>query len=153
MNTNLRIGDVLKEKGYVTDEQMNQALAYQKEHRDMRVGQILRELGFVTEEQVLDALASRLQLRIVDVAQLPVDVKAVAMVSRELAEKNLLLPISVQEHHMVLAVNDPLNYFALEEVRQQTGCQLEICLSSPVSRFWRIWISLRSVSPRTAISG
>lgn len=71
MNTNLRIGDVLKEKGYVTDEQMNQALAYQKEHRDMRVGQILRELGFVTEEQVLDALASRLQLRIVDVAQLP----------------------------------------------------------------------------------
>ena len=45
MNTNLRIGDVLKEKGYVTDEQMNQALAYQKEHRDMRVGQILRELG------------------------------------------------------------------------------------------------------------
>ena len=32
MNTNLRIGDVLKEKGYVTDEQMNQALAYQKEH-------------------------------------------------------------------------------------------------------------------------
>ena len=64
MNTNLRIGDVLKEKGYVTDEQMNQALAYQKEHRDMRVGQILRELGFVTEEQVLDALASRLQLRI-----------------------------------------------------------------------------------------
>ena len=115
MNTNLRIGDVLKEKGYVTDEQMNQALAYQKEHRDMRVGQILRELGFVTEEQVLDALASRLQLRIVDVAQLPVDVKAVAMVSRELAEKNLLLPISVQEHHMVLAVNDPLNYFALEE--------------------------------------
>ena len=79
MNTNLRIGDVLKEKGYVTDEQMNQALAYQKEHRDMRVGQILRELGFVTEEQVLDALASRLQLRIVKVAQLPVDVKAVAM--------------------------------------------------------------------------
>ena len=33
MNTNLRIGDVLKEKGYVTDEQMNQALAYQKEHQ------------------------------------------------------------------------------------------------------------------------
>lgn len=52
---------------------MSQALAYQKEHRDMRIGQILRELGFVTENQVLDALASRLNLKIVDVAQLSVD--------------------------------------------------------------------------------
>lgn len=128
MNTNLRIGEVLTEKGYVTGEQMDQALAYQKEHRDMRVGQILRELGFVTEQQVLDALASKLQLKIVDVAQLSVELKAVALISRELAEKNLMLPISVREHHMVLAVNDPLNYFALEEVRQQSGCQLEICL-------------------------
>ena len=152
MNTNLRIGDVLKEKGYVTDEQMNQALAYQKEHRDMRVGQILRELGFVTEEQVLDALASRLQLRIVDVAQLPVDVKAVAMVSRELAEKNLLLPISVQEHHMVLAVNEPLNYFALEEVRQQTGCQLEICLSEEEPLRKAVSYYFAEVSARQAAS-
>ena len=129
MNRNLRIGEVLTEKGYVTEEQMSQALAYQKEHRDMRIGQILRELGFVTEDQVLDALASRLNLKIVDVAQLSVDLTAVGMVSREVAEKNLMLPISVQGHHMVLVTNDPLNYFALEEVRQQTGCQLEICLS------------------------
>ena len=129
MNRNLRIGEVLTEKGYVTEKQMTQALAYQKEHRDMRVGQILRELGFVTENQVLDALASRLNLKIVDVAQLSVDLTAVGMVSREVAEKNLMLPVSVQGHHMVLVTNDPLNYFALEEVRQQTGCQLEICLS------------------------
>lgn len=77
MNRNLRIGEVLTEKGYVTEEQMTQALAYQKEHRDMRIGQILRELGFVTENQVLDALASRLNLKIVDVAQLSVDLTAV----------------------------------------------------------------------------
>lgn len=129
MKTNLRIGDVLKEKGYVSDEQMMQALAYQKEHRDKRVGQILMELGFVTEKQVLEALASRMHLKIVDVAQLSVDIKAVGMITKELAEKNLLLPISVQGHNMILVSNDPLNYFALEEVRQQTGCQLEIYLS------------------------
>ena len=130
MKTNLRIGEVLEEKGYVTDEQIRQALAYQKEHRDKRVGQILMELGFVTENQVLEALASRLHLDIVDVAQLQVDLKAVGMISRDLAEKNLLLPVSVKEHTMVLVTNDPLNYFALEEVRQQTGCQLDICLSA-----------------------
>ena len=41
MRTNLRIGEILTEKGYVTEEQMSQALVYQKEHRDKRVGQIL----------------------------------------------------------------------------------------------------------------
>ena len=127
--TNLRIGDILVEKGYVTPDQMNQALAWQKEHRDKRVGQILMELGFVSESQVLDALASRLHLNIVDVAQLSVDLQAVGKVSREVCEKNLILPVSLQGHNMEIVTNDPLNYFALEEVRQQTGCQLEISLS------------------------
>ena len=129
MRTNLRIGEILEDKGYVTAEQIGQALAYQKEHRDKRVGQILMELGFVTENQVLEALADRLHLEIVDVAQIPVNLKAVGMINRELAEKNLILPVSVKEHSMVLVTNDPLNYFALEEVRQQTGCHLEIQLS------------------------
>lgn len=127
--TNLRIGDILVEKGYVTPDQMNQALAWQKEHRDKRVGQNLMELGFVSESQVLDALASRLHLNIVDVAQLSVDLQAVGKVSREVCEKNLILPVSLQGHNMEIVTNDPLNYFALEEVRQQTGCQLEISLS------------------------
>ena len=127
--TNLRIGDILVEKGYVTPDQMNQALAWQKEHRDKRVGQILMELGFVSESQVLDALASRLHLNIVDVAQISVDLQAVGKVSREVCEKNLILPVSLQGHNMEIVTNDPLNYFALEEVRQQTGCQLEISLS------------------------
>ena len=152
MNRNLRIGEVLTEKGYVTEEQMTKALAYQKEHRDKRVGQILRELGFVTEDQVLDALASRLNLKIVDVAQLSVDLKAVGMISRELAEKNLLLPISEQNHHMVLVTNDPLNYFALEEVRQQTGCQLEICLSEEEPLRKAVSYYFAEVSARKAAS-
>ena len=127
--TNLRIGDILVEKGYVTPDQMNQALAWQKEHRDKRVGQILMELGFVSESQVLDALASRLHLNIVDVAQLSVDLQAVGKVSREVCEKNLIRPVRLQGHNMEIVTNDPLNYFALEEVRQQTGCHLEISLS------------------------
>jgi len=129
---NLRIGEILEEKGYVTGEQMSQALAYQKEHREMRVGQILMELGFVTENQVLEALANRLNLEIVEVSQIQVDLQAVGMISRELAEKNLFLPVSLKGKVLGLVTNDPLNYFALEEVKQQTGCQLEIYLSEEV---------------------
>lgn len=150
MKRNLRIGEVLTEKGYVTEEQISQALAYQKEHRDMRVGQILMELGFVTETQVLEALASRLQLRIVDVAQIVVNVEAVAMVDKSLAEKNLILPVNVKDHNMQIVTNDPLNYFALEEVRQQTGCQLEILLSEEAPLKQAISYYFAEVSARKA---
>lgn len=132
MKKNLRIGEILEEKGYVTGEQMSQALAYQKEHREMRVGQILMELGFVTENQVLEALANRLNLEIVEVSQIQVNLQAVGMISRELAEKNLFLPVSLKGKVLGLVTNDPLNYFALEEVKQQTGCQLEIYLSEEI---------------------
>ena len=150
MKRNLRIGEVLTEKGYVTEGQISQALTYQKEHRYMRVGQILMKLGFVTETQVLEALASRLQIRIVDVAQLVVNVEAVAMVDKALAEKNLILPVNIKEHNMQIVTNDPLNYFALEEVRQQTGCQLEILLSEEAPLKQAISYYFAEVSARKA---
>ncbi len=129
MKKNLRIGEVLSELGYITEEQMDQALSYQKEHREMRVGQILVELGFVTESQVLEALAARLGLEIVNIGQLTVDLQAVAMIPRDLAQKQNILAIHRSGSTLMVATNDPLNYFGLEEVRQRTGCQLETRLS------------------------
>ena len=150
VKSNLRIGEILTEKGYVTEEQIGQALAYQKEHRDMRVGQILMELGFVTEMQVLEALADRLHVDIVEVAQLSVDISAVSMVEKSLAEKNLILPIQEKNHTMTIVTNDPLNYFSLEEVRQQTGCHLEILLSEEAPLRQAISYYYAEVSARKA---
>ena len=156
MNKNLRIGEILTQKGYITDEQMSQALAYQKEHRDKRVGRILMELGYVTETQVLEALADRLHLTIVHVAELNVELKAVELVDRELAEKNLILPVKVENRRMTLVTNDPLNYFALEEVRQQSGCDLEILLSEEGSlrqaiSYYFAEVQARKVAKRTNV--
>ena len=156
MNKNLRIGEILTQKGYITDEQMSQALAYQKEHRDKRVGRILMELGYVTETQVLEALADRLHLTIVHVAELNVELKAVELVDRELAEKNLILPVKVENRRMTLVTNDPLNYFALEEVRQQSGCDLVILLSEegPLRQaisYYFAEVQARKVAKRTNV--
>lgn len=152
MAANLRIGEILEERGYVTGAQMEEALAYQKEHRDKRVGQIMMELGFVTEKQVLEALADRLALEIVDVAKLSIDIEAVRLVDQKLAEKNLFLPVSVRNGTMVLVTNDPLNYFALEEVRQQTGCYLQIMLSEEAPLRQAISYYFAEVSARNAAS-
>ena len=129
MKTNLRIGEVLMESGYITSDQMDKALAYQKEHRDKRVGQILIELGFVTESQVLEALAQRLGLDIVAIGSLTPDLTATALIPRELAERQNLLAVGFEGEQLVVVTNDPLNYFALEEVRQLTGKETLVRLS------------------------
>lgn len=129
MKTNLRIGEVLMERGYITSDQMDKALAYQKEHRDKRVGQILIELGFVTESQVLEALAQRLGLDIVAIGSLRPDLTATALIPRELAERQNLLAVGFEGEQLVVVTNDPLNYFALEEVRQLTGKETLVRLS------------------------
>ena len=102
---NIRLGDVLIEFGYITPEQLNAALAYQKEHRDLRVGQALQELGYVNERQVLQALAKRLQIRMIDIEHTNVDVTAVEKVPQELAQKYDMLPIAQSGHTLTIAAN------------------------------------------------
>ena len=126
---NVRIGDILIEYGYITADQLDKALAYQKEHRELRIGQALQALGFVSEKQVLEALAKRLGLRTVDFAALTVDDRAVEKLPRELAVKYTMLVIGENGPLLTLAVNDPLNYYGIEDIRQLTGRDLEIVLA------------------------
>ena len=126
---NIRLGDVLIDFGYITQDQLQAALAYQKEHKNLRVGQALQELGYVNERQVLEALAQRLQLRLIDFAQINADISAVEKVPRELAQKYDMLPIAINGRSLVIAANDPLNYYAIEDIRQLTSMEPEIVLA------------------------
>ena len=126
---NIRLGDVLIDFGYITQDQLQAALAYQKEHKNLRVGQALQELGYVNERQVLEALAQRLHLRVIDFTQINADISAVEKVPRELAQKYDMLPIAINGRSLVIAANDPLNYYALEDIRQLTSMEPEIVLA------------------------
>lgn len=127
---NVRIGDVLKEYGYVNDEQINKALEYQKSNRGVRLGGALVELGFITEHQMLEALATRLALKIGDVGEMQVDIRAVQKIPMEMAEKYKMLAVSEAGDTLTVLTNDPLNFYGLEDVRQATGMNLQILLCS-----------------------
>lgn len=130
---NIPIGEVLKEYGYITEAQIVEALAYQKEHRGKRLGGILIELGFISERQMLEALAQRLQLKIIDVSAKTVDVQVVEQIPQQLAKKYHVLAISEEEHVLTVVTNDPLNFYGLEDIRQVTGKDLEIVLAEKPS--------------------
>ncbi|MBQ8983329.1 MAG: Flp pilus assembly complex ATPase component TadA [Lachnospiraceae bacterium] len=124
----MRIGDVLKEFGYVTDDQIGEAIAYQKEHKGTLMGAALIELGFINERQMLDAMGKRLDHEVVNVGDLSVDIAAVEQIPKAVAEKYCMMPYAVDDRGLYLLVNDPLNFYGLEDVRQITGMHVEIKL-------------------------
>lgn len=125
---NLRVGDILKEYGYVTDKQVQSALAYQKEHKGMRIGNALIELGFISEKQLLVALGERLSMQVADISNIDVDVELVEKIPRQLAVKYEMLAVAEKDGALILVVNDPMNFYAIEDIRQLTGMQLSIVL-------------------------
>lgn len=133
---NIPIGEVLKEYGYITEAQLQQALAYQKENRGKRLGAVLIEQGYISEHQMLDALARRLNLEVVELSNLQIDVEAMAKIPQQLAEKYCILALAVNEGILTVATNDPLNFYAIEDIRQLTGMEIETRLAekAPLER-------------------
>ena len=127
--TNIRIGDVLQELGYATDDQIQQALAYQKANKGVRMGDALIKLGFITEKQMLKALADRLNYKTINISDITVDVAAVARVPKALAEQYCMMGYAEDDNVYYLLVNDPMNFYGIEDIRQIVGKELDIALT------------------------
>ncbi|MEG2909803.1 MAG: GspE/PulE family protein [Erysipelotrichaceae bacterium] len=127
---NMPIGEVLKLEGYITQEQLDQGLMEQKNHKDKRLGQILIDLGIISEKQMLEALAQRLHTKIVDLSSFPIDVNAVRIIPQELARKYNMLGVEVKDGRLMVVSNDPLNFYAIEDIRLIAGMSIDVVLAS-----------------------
>lgn len=116
-NRKLRIGDVLKELDYINDDELEEALAYQREHRGVRLGQTLIDLGYITEDQLLDALSKRLDVPLVDIGAVDVDIDAVRLVPENIAQETSTLPIAATDSTITIVTDNPLNFYGIEEIR------------------------------------
>lgn len=126
---NIRIGDVLIQAGYINEDELQEALEYQKKNKGVRIGEALIKLGFITENQQLEALSSRLGKRYVKLERVAVQTEAVALIPKLLARKYHMLAVQSKDNNLVLVVNDPLDYYGIEDIRQVTGMNLEIWLA------------------------
>lgn len=156
-NQNIRIGDVLEEFGYVNQEQIGKAIEYQKDHKGVRMGGALIELGFITEAQMLEALGKRLHYDVVNIADLTFDMKAVELIPRVLAEKYNMLGYKMENGQFFLLVNDPLNFYGIEDIRQIVGMDLQIslCEEKPLAnavQYYYSEVSARKAAAKAATS-
>ena len=121
----LRLGEVLIDSGNLTAEQLDQALNLQKASPDRkRLGEVLVESGIITEDRLNTALATRLGIRYVPISECPIDLDAVALIPREVAQKHCLIATSTDKNTLTVLINDPLNYYALEDVKLIAHMQL-----------------------------
>ena len=126
---NIRIGDVLLQAGYINQDELDEALEYQKNNKGIRLGEALIKLGFITEHQQLEALSARLGQRYVKIDRIMVQTEAVAMIPVQLAKKYHMLAVQYQDNNLTIVLNDPLDYYGIEDIRQTTGMNLEIWLT------------------------
>ena len=128
---NIPIGEVLKEYGYIDDEQLNIALNAQKEDRSMRLGEHLVRLGFITEEQTLQALSDKLAEPIITLGTIDVNMEAVEKIPEPVAKKYNIFAYGLDETgNLMVVTNDPLNFYGIEDVRLVTGLNIKVALAA-----------------------
>ena len=137
------LGEMLLTEGLITQAQLDAALKAQSE-RGLPIGQLLVEDGAVTEAVLMGALARQLGLEFVDLAEYPIDRGAVALLPEAMARRILALPITWAEDRLVVAMADPGNVLAVDDMRAVTGAEITIVvatrtqLSEAIDRFHRL---------------
>jgi type IV pilus assembly protein PilB len=146
-----RLGDLLLEHQLITPQILADAVAEQRKSGEM-LGVTLVRLGFVTESQLMVHLQAQLGLPLVDLADVVADEEAVQSITEDLARKYTALPIEVEGRStLVVAMADPLNIAALEDLRFHSGMFIQPVLAMPsaiaegIERYYHIDNSMNEV--------
>ncbi len=115
-----QLGEILLDEGLVTEGQLVAAID-ETAARGQSLGRVLVEVGVLTEAQLVAALASQVGMDFVDLDEYPVDRTAVVLVPGAVCRRHTVLPIGVEGSTIVLAMADPGNVLAVDDVRSSTG--------------------------------
>jgi type II secretory ATPase GspE/PulE/Tfp pilus assembly ATPase PilB-like protein/chorismate-pyruvate lyase len=122
---NMRLGEILLNEKLINDEQLGMALSEQKENKRMPLGEILVKNGLVTRDEIQISLAKKLGIPFVDVEKFDIDDEALRMVKEETAEIYNVLPLYHFEGRLAVAIENPMDFTALDAIRFQTNCTVE----------------------------
>src|SRR6266487_577221 len=126
-----RLGDLLLAKKLITPQDLADAIAEQQRNGQL-LGTTLVRLGLVTEQAILELLQEQLSLPLVDLRDVVIEEQVLACVKEELAKKYVAIPIeSKGRGGLVVAMADPLNVAALEDLRFHSGMFIKPVLASP----------------------
>ncbi len=126
----LRLGDILISTGAITEEQLKHALEVQKTTHE-RLGTILIDEGIINEQRLIETLEMQLGIDFIDLSKVRIPIEMAQIVPRNIAKRHGVVPVSLTKDELTLAMSDPLNFVALEEVRTATRKRILPKISTP----------------------
>jgi type IV pilus assembly protein PilB len=119
-----QLGQILIELGYITTEQLETAL---EEHRKTpkSLGRVLIDLGMIKEADLVRALAEQVGLEFVDLNEFPIDATATVLLPEALSRRYRAIPIGERDGRLLVAMSDPANVYALDDIRTITGREVQ----------------------------
>jgi type IV pilus assembly protein PilB len=115
-----QLGDILLDGGLVSRDQLDVAVAEQQ-RVGRSLGRVLVDQGVLTESQLVASLAAQIGMRFVDLSDIQIDGSALARVPGAVARRHTAMPIAFEDGKLVVAMADPANVFAIDDIRSVAG--------------------------------
>ncbi len=128
--TNKHLGELLVERGVINHEQLNISIEHQKKHPGHLLGEVLVELKFATEKDIAQALTCQYGFPYLPLSSYEIDSEVVRSVPENICKQFCLVPIDKIGKSLTVAMSNPLNLRALEDVELITGCSVQIFVST-----------------------
>lgn len=125
----IKLGEILISTGKITQEQLEKALQEQKSSKK-KLGQILIDNNIITEEDIIEILEFQLGIPHINLENFVIDEEVPVLISESLARRYELIPIRKERGKLMVAMVDPLNIFAIDDVKIATNMEIEPCICS-----------------------
>ena len=131
MSTN-RLGELLVRNQLISDDQLAKAISEQKKE-GIRLGAALIKLGYVQEHDLASFLSKHYGVPSINLAEFDVDPAVIALIPAAVAQKYQLVPINRAGATLIVAMSDPSNIFAIDDIKFMTGFNVEVVVASEVA--------------------
>jgi type IV pilus assembly protein PilB len=128
----VRLGELAVALELITNDQLQEALQHQKQHGG-KIGHNLLNLGFVKDEELVTLLSARYGVPSVNLPRLTVDRAVTRLIPEEIARKYQILPLSRSGATLTIAMANPTDIAAMEDIVAMTGCTVALVVASETS--------------------
>ena len=134
-----RLGDILVRSGKINHFQLQEALKSQKV-LGKKLGEILVDQKIITELDIIEAVEEQTGIQKIDLNNTDFDKRAIKSISQNLCEKYELVPFGLQPHKIQVAMADPLNIFAIDDISIATALEVEVFIApkSDIHKFIKV---------------
>ncbi len=123
-----RLGEILIDSKVITEEILNKALDIQK-GTGRKLGEVLVEEGFTTNEQIVNAVKNQLGIQLINLDNIHIRQEIINTIQENVARKYEVIPVDLINGQLIITMSDPLNYFAIEEIKIATGYVVKVAIS------------------------